>query len=122
MASTGQALAHCPQRMQSFFLTMTPPPLRWEYAPVGHAFAQGAGSQARQGLASNPVDRPPDEIIRIPAVSQDRRLWTCLAQAREQEWHPMHRSMRGVVRIFTGFTAFPSLDKQCCQKRQIIGK
>jgi len=86
--------------MQSFFLTMTPPPLRWEKAPVGQASAQGAGLQARQILASKPVDIPPDEIMRMPAASHDSFLYTCRAQAREHELHPMHRSIRGVVSIF----------------------
>ncbi len=36
----------------------------------------------------------------MPAVSQDKRLCTSRAQASEQEWQPMHRSMRGVVKIF----------------------
>jgi hypothetical protein len=45
----------------------------------------GAGSHARQTLASNPVDNPPAEAMRIPAVSQDRSLWTTLEQASEQE-------------------------------------
>jgi hypothetical protein len=70
--------------MQSFLLTSTPPPLRWKKAPVEQAKAQGAGLQARQGFASKPVDRPPEEIIRIPAVSQDNRLFTSRAQAKEQ--------------------------------------
>jgi hypothetical protein len=74
MASTGHARAQAPQRMHSFFLTMTPPPRRWLKAPVGHASAQGAGSQARQGFASKPVERPPVDRMRIPAVSQERRL------------------------------------------------
>src|SRR5512143_4072364 len=100
IASTGQAFAHAPQRMQSFFLTTTPPPFLWEYAPVGQAAAQGAGSQARQVRASNPVESPPEERMRMPAVSQESRLCTIRAQAREQEWQPMQRSMRGVVRIF----------------------
>src|SRR5574340_1424256 len=86
--------------MQSFFFTTTPPPFLWEYAPVGQAATQGAGSQARQSCASNPVASPPEERMRIPAVSQDRRLCTSRAQASEQEWHPMQRSIRGVVRIF----------------------
>jgi hypothetical protein len=30
IASTGQALAQSPQRMQSFFRTTTPPPFLWE--------------------------------------------------------------------------------------------
>jgi len=86
--------------MQSFFLTTTPPPFLWEYAPVGQAITQGAGSQARQSRASNPVERPPEDLMRIPAVSQDRRLCTIRAQASEQEWHPMQRSILGVGRIF----------------------
>src|SRR5512139_3528917 len=102
MASTGQALAHSPQRMQRFLRTSTPPPFRCVYAPVGQAAAQGAGSQARQVRASNPVDNPPDDRMRIPAVSQERRLCTIRAQAREQEWQPMQRSILGVVRIFIG--------------------
>jgi hypothetical protein len=86
--------------MQRLFFTSTPPPWRCAYAPVGHAAAQGAESQARQVLASNPVDRPPEEAMRMPAVSQDRRLCTSLAQASEQEWQPMQRSILGAVRIF----------------------
>src|SRR5512143_4315296 len=86
--------------MQSFFFTTTPPPFLWEYAPVGQADTQGAGSQARQSRASNPVERPPEDLIRIPAVSQESRLCTSRAQASEHEWHPMQRSIRGVVRIF----------------------
>jgi hypothetical protein len=58
--------------MQRLFVTTTPPPFRCEYAPVKQASAQRAGRQARQVLASNPVDRPPDEEIRIPAVPHDR--------------------------------------------------
>jgi hypothetical protein len=100
MASTGQAFAQSPQRMQRFFFTMTPPPFRCVYAPVGQAAAQGAGSQARQVRASNPVESPPEDRMRIPAVSQESLLCTMRLQAREQEWHPMQRSMRGVVRIF----------------------
>jgi hypothetical protein len=60
--------------MQSFFFTTTPPPFLWEFAPVGQAITQGAGSQAMQSRASNPVERPPDDLMRIPAVSQDKRL------------------------------------------------
>jgi len=45
-------------------------------------------------MATNPVDRPPEEVIRIPAVDQDR------PQAREQEWQPIHCSIRGVVSVF----------------------
>ncbi len=67
---------------------------------MGQAAAQGAGRQARQVLASNPVERPPDEEIRMPAVSHDRYLWTNRAQAREHEWQPMHLSIRGAVKIF----------------------
>jgi len=67
----GQAVTQLPQLMQSFFFTMTPPPLRLEKAPVGQASAQGAGSQARQWLAVNPVVNPPEDLIRIPAVSQE---------------------------------------------------
>src|SRR5512136_1344250 len=100
MSSTGQAWAQAPQRMHSFFLTTTPPPFRCEKAPVGHAVAQGGGSQARQGLASKPVERPPVDWIRIPALSQESCLCTRRAQAREQEWQPMHRSIRGVLKIF----------------------
>jgi hypothetical protein len=70
--------------MQSFLLTITPPPFRWKKAPVGQASAQGAGLQARQGLDSKPVDNPPDDEIRMPAVSQDNRLFTSRAQANEQ--------------------------------------
>ena len=70
-------------------------PFRREYAPVRQAAAQGAGSQARQVCASKPVDMPPEDAMRIPAVSQDRRSCTSRAQAREQEWQPMQRSMPG---------------------------
>jgi len=86
MASTGQALAHLPQRMhKSFFCTTPPPCLRGARAPVGQASAQGGGSQARQTLASKPVDTPPAVDMRIPAANQDRRLCTSRAQASEQE-------------------------------------
>jgi len=71
---------------------------------VGQAAAQGAGSQARQTRASNPVESPPDDRMRIPAVSQESRLCTIRLQAREHEWQPMQRSMRGVVRIFMAFS------------------
>jgi hypothetical protein len=37
----------------------------------------------------------------MPAVSQERRLWTILAQASEQEWQPIQRSIREAVKIFT---------------------
>jgi hypothetical protein len=67
---------------------------------VGQACAQGAGSQARQVRASNPVDNPPDDRMRMPAVSQDNRLCTRRAQAREQEWQPIQRSILGVIKIF----------------------
>jgi hypothetical protein len=53
------------------------------------------------------VDRPPEETIRIPAVSQESLLCTKRAQANEQAWQPMHRSMRGVVRILAVFMSFP---------------
>jgi hypothetical protein len=71
--------------MHSFFFTITPPPFRCEKAPVGHASAQGAGLQARQVRASKPVDNPPEDLIRIPAVSHESFLCTCRAQASEQE-------------------------------------
>src|SRR5271157_1221023 len=100
MASTGQALAHLPQRMQRFLRTITPPSLRWLYAPVGQASAQGAGSQATHVLATKPVESPPDEPMRIPAVSHERFLCIRRAQAKEQEWQPMQRSILGVVKIF----------------------
>jgi hypothetical protein len=86
---------------------MTPPPLRWEKAPVGQAAAQGAGLQARQRRASKPVDNPPVDMMRMPDASHDRRLCTNRAQARAQELQPMQRSIRGVFRIFTG-TSFGS--------------
>jgi hypothetical protein len=79
---------------------MTPPPGRWEKAPVGHTAAQGAGRQARQCWAINPVDSPPEEWILMPAVCHDIFLCTSLAQASEQEWQPMQRSILGVVSIF----------------------
>jgi hypothetical protein len=100
MASTGQAVAQSPQRMHRFFFTMTPPPGRWEKAPVGQTAAQGAGRQARQCWAINPVDSPPEEWILMPAVCHDIFLCTSLAQASEQEWQPMQRSILGVVSIF----------------------
>jgi len=84
-ASTGQAVAQAPHRLQSFFLTTTPPPLRGANAPVGQAAAQGGGSQTRQWTAVNPVVRPPEDWMRIPAVSQDKRWWSNRAQASEQE-------------------------------------
>jgi len=37
---------------------------------------------------------PPEEMILIPAVFHDSLLYTSLAQASEQEWQPMHRSIR----------------------------
>jgi hypothetical protein len=43
-------------------------------APEGQTAAQGAGSQARQTLASNPVESPPDEAILIPAVFHESNL------------------------------------------------
>jgi len=86
MASTGQASAHFPQRMHRFFLYSTPPPFfRPFMASVGQAAAQGAGSQARQTVATNPVDNPPEEEILIPAVFQDSSLCTCRAHAKEHE-------------------------------------
>jgi hypothetical protein len=86
--------------MHKLFLTLTPPPFRCAYAPVGQASTQGAGLQARHNRASNPVDIPPVDMMRIPAASHDRRLCTKRAQAREQELQPMQRSMRGVFKIF----------------------
>jgi len=97
MASTGQALAHSPQLMQRFLRTTTPPPslrIRTRRA----AAAQGAGSQARQTRASNPWKARPDDRIRMPAVSQESRLCTILAQAR-REWQPDAALHAGVVRI-----------------------
>ena len=41
--------------------------------------------------------------MRMPAVSQESCLCTIRLQASEQEWQPMQRSMRGVVRIFMAF-------------------
>jgi hypothetical protein len=46
------------------------------------------------------VVSPPEDTMRIPAVSQERRLCNCRAHASEQEWQPMHRSINGVVNIF----------------------
>jgi hypothetical protein len=89
--------------MHRSFFTITPPPLRWRNAPVGQASAQGAGRQARQVLASKPVESPPEETIRIPAESQETRLYTRRAQASEQELQPMHRSILGVVKTFMKF-------------------
>jgi len=86
--------------MQYFFLWMMPPSLRWVNASVGHALAHGAGSQARQSLASKPVDNPPAEAMRIPALFHDKNLWTCLEQDREHEWQPIQRSMRAALRAF----------------------
>jgi len=74
MASTGHALAHSPHRIHNFFFWMTPPSLRCDNEPVGHASAQGAGSHARQTRASKPVDNPPDEEMRMPALFHDKNL------------------------------------------------
>ena len=79
-----------PQRMHSFFRTITPPPFLWLYAVVGHTSAQGAGSQARQRFALKPVDKPPVDSMRIPAQLQESFLWISLAQASEHEWQPVH--------------------------------
>jgi len=98
--------------MQSFFFTITPPPLRWEKAPVGQASAHGAGSQAKQWLAVKPVVKPPEERIRIPAVSQEIRLCTIRAQASEQEWQPIQRSIFGVVNIFMAISFHNSFSIQ----------
>jgi hypothetical protein len=73
---------------------------------VGQAAAQGAGSQARQVRASKPVDSPPEEAMRMPAVFQDRFLCTRRAQASEQEWQPIQRSMRGAVRVFKAGSSY----------------
>ena len=101
MASTGQASAHLPQRIQRSFLWMTPPPfLRPLMAPVGQTSAQGAGEQAIQTLATKPVESPPDEAILIPAVFHESSLCTSRAHAKEQEWQPMHRSIREAVKVF----------------------
>jgi hypothetical protein len=86
--------------MHKLFRTTTPPPFLWLYAVVGHTSAQGAGSQARQRIALNPDDKPPEDSMRIPAQVQDSFLWISLAQAREHEWHPVHWSIRGVVSSF----------------------
>jgi hypothetical protein len=67
---------------------------------VGQARAQGAGWHARHVLASKPVESPPEERMRIPAVFQERRLCTRRAQAKEQEWQPMHRSILSAISIF----------------------
>lgn len=69
-------------------------------ASVGQASAQGAGEQARHTFATKPVESPPEEEIRMPAVFQDSSLWTSLAQAKEQEWQPMQRSILEAVRVF----------------------
>jgi hypothetical protein len=100
MASMGQAVTQSPQLMQSFFFTMTPPPLREVKAPVGQTAAHGAGLQERQWFAVNPVVRPPEDFILMPAVSQDISLCTRRAHASEQEWQPMQRSILGVVSFF----------------------
>jgi len=63
-------------------------------APVGQAAAQGAGSQARQSTAWKPLVRPPEDLMRMPARFQDMDLYTRRAQAIEQQWQPMQRSMR----------------------------
>jgi hypothetical protein len=47
--------------------------------------------------------------MRIPAVSQDSFLCTRRAQASEQEWQPMQRSILGVVRIFIAISPFDAL-------------
>jgi hypothetical protein len=36
-------------------------------------------------MAVKPVESPPEDLMRMPAVSQDRFRWTSRAQAREQE-------------------------------------
>jgi hypothetical protein len=36
----------------------------------------------------------------MPVVSQDRRLCTSRAHAKEQAWQPIQRSILGVVNIF----------------------
>ena len=41
--------------------------------PGGTGRGAGGGVQARQVRASKPVDRPPEEAMRMPAMSQDRR-------------------------------------------------
>jgi hypothetical protein len=53
-------------------------------------------------LASKPVDNPPEDRMRMPAVSQGRRLCTSRAHAKEQAWQPIQRSILGVVNIFMG--------------------
>jgi hypothetical protein len=60
--------------VHSFFLTVTPPPLRCENAFVGQISAQGVGLQAKQDFASKLVDSPPEETMRMPAASQDNFL------------------------------------------------
>jgi len=87
---------------------------------VGQASTQGAGSQARQVLASNPVDSPPDEAIRMPAVSHDRFLCTSLAQAREQEWQPIQRSILGVVKIFMAIPPYEYYNDSIVNNKDIF--
>jgi len=67
---------------------------------VGQASAQGAWVQARQTWASNPVLSPAAEWMRMPERLHDRLLCTTRAHVREQEKHPMHRSIRLALRIF----------------------
>jgi hypothetical protein len=47
--------------------------------------------------------------MRIPAVNQLSFLYSNLAQASEQELHPMQRSMYGVVNIFISPQFGPSI-------------
>ena len=86
--------------MQLPLRTTTPPPRLGVSAPVGQTAAQGGGSQERHLLAANPVDSPPAERMRMPAQCQETFLCTSLAQARAQEWQPMHWSRRGVESCF----------------------
>jgi hypothetical protein len=67
---------------------------------ISRSFRPSRRIAGRQVRASNPVDNPPDDRMRMPAVSQESRLCTRRAQASEQEWQPMHRFILGVVNIF----------------------
>jgi hypothetical protein len=50
----------------------------------------------------------------MPAVFQDKFRCTSRAQASEQEWQPMQRSILGAVRIFKeGSYQFRMLDTGC---------
>jgi len=73
MAGTGQLSRQSPHPLHNLFLKIIPPPVRSIKAPVLQAAAHGAESQAKQWFATNPVESPPEEWMRIPAVFHDTR-------------------------------------------------